>query len=272
MIIKKRRISEKTLFVWFLLTGVIFLIAPESVTAKLQLAFARFFQRQRSPITNVTTLAAPSNSEVAATGFVSTRQYNLLRNQLANVQEWLNLERQKVEKLTNMRDRPVWKGADFVLADIIKKYDRSKNMLIISRGTDDGIKKGHYVLGDNSIIGIISDTHSRTAEVKLITDPECTIAVKITDTDVGSIMQGAAENSAKILMLPYKHKITTGLNVCAKKKPGLLDTPMIVGTITKCKRDAENPLFWDITVVPACDIKCLNNVTVIIMNPENNAE
>jgi rod shape-determining protein MreC len=258
------------LFVWFLLTGVIFLIAPKSVTGKLHLAFAQIFQRQHTSTRNVTTLSAASAADNPKTQFVSIRQYNLLRNQLANVQEWLNLERQKVEKLTNMRDRPVWKGADFVLADIIKTYDRTKNMLIISRGTDDGIKKGHYVLGDNSIIGIISDTHSRTAEVTLITDPECTIAVKITDPDVGSLMQGNAENSAKILMLPYKHKIKTGANVCAQKKPGFLDTPMIVGTITNCRRDPENPLFWDITVEPACDIKNLNNATVIIMNPENN--
>ena len=34
-----------------------------------------------------------------------------------------------------------------------------------------------------------------------------------------------------------------------------------------CKSNDENPLLWDITVKPACDIKTLTDVAVIVMNP-----
>jgi len=42
---------------------------------------------------------------------------------------------------------------------------------------------------------------------------------------------------------------------------------MKVGTVTKCDRDSDNPLLWDITVGPACNMEKLNDVAVIIMNP-----
>jgi hypothetical protein len=38
--------------------------------------------------------------------------------------------------------------------------------------------------------------------------------------------------------------------------------------VAQFKRDDKNPLFWDITVVPACDIEQLEDVAVIIMNPQ----
>ena len=54
-----------------------------------------------------------------------------------------------------------------------------------------------------------------------------------------------------------------------RKKPGFLDSAMVVGEVQQCKRDNKNPALWDITVKPSCDITKLSNVAVIIMNPQN---
>jgi cell shape-determining protein MreC len=43
---------------------------------------------------------------------------------------------------------------------------------------------------------------------------------------------------------------------------------MIVGEVQQCKRDNKNPALWDITVKPSCDITKLNNVAVLLMNPQ----
>ena len=80
-------------------------------------------------------------------------------------------------------------------------------------------------------------------------------------------MQGTGSNSAKVQLLSIKHKVKIGDVVYARKKPGFLDAPMIIGTVAQCKRDDENPSLWDITVKPASDIERLNSVAVIIMNP-----
>ncbi|TFG48731.1 MAG: rod shape-determining protein MreC [Candidatus Brocadiia bacterium] len=265
---KRKKVSDKMLLIWLLLAGVIILITPSSITGKLQTAFAEV---QRKFIFNRNiTLTAVSASDRADDNYIAKRQYELLRNQLANIQEWLAIERQKVEQLAQMRDRPVWKGTQFVIADIIRPFDNSESGLIISRGSDDGIQNGHFVLGDNSVIGTISDVKPRTAQVALITNPDSRIPVRISELNIAGVMHGNTGNSAKLLLMSYKHPIKKGMTVCVQKTPGFIDAPIITGTIAECKRDPENPLFWLIAVEPACNFKNLVNVTIIIMNPQNN--
>jgi len=101
----------------------------------------------------------------------------------------------------------------------------------------------------------------------LITDPGSNIPVKIAGLNVDMLMRGNGNNSAKIKLQKIKHKVNIGDVVSVQKIPGFLDTPMKVGTVTKCDRDSDNPLLWDITVGPACNMEKLNDVAVIIMNP-----
>jgi len=253
------------LFTWFILTGFIFLFTPQKLTNKFQFAFARIFSW---PLSIGRNISLSAHTQQPLTDVISRRKYNKLQNYLANVTQELLQERQKFEKLSGLHNRFVWEGADFVLADIITAFiDASHSELIINRGQVDGLTEGQFVLGDNSIIiiGTISDVSSRIGRVKLITDPTSNIAVKIAELNAGRVMQGNGNNSAKLRLL--KHKVKTGDNVYADKKPGFLDAPMIVGTVSDCKRNDEIPLLWDITVEPACDIETLSSVAVIIMNP-----
>ncbi len=258
------KVSNRMLFTWFMLAGFIFLFAPQKLTNKFQFAFARIF---RWPLSTGRSISLSAHTQQSLTDVVSRSKYNKLRNHLANVTQWLHQERQKVEKLSGLRDRSVWKGANFVSADIITFSDGS-NKLIINRGENDGLSKGQFVLGDNSIIGTISDVDHRTARVKLVTDPGSKITVRIAELNINRLMQGNGNNSAKIQLLSRKHKIKIGDLVYARKKPGFLDIPMIVGIVIQCEEDNENPLLWDITVKPACDIEKLNSVAVVVMNPQ----
>jgi rod shape-determining protein MreC len=261
---KKTKISERTWFTCLMLAGLIFLFVPQSLASRIQFAFVHFFSGPLSICRNFT-LFAPKHQ--SSTDVVSRSEYTKLRNHLANNIQLLQQEHQKVKKLSGY-DRFVWKGANFVLADVITAFiDGSRGEFIINRGENDGLAKDQFVLDHFSIIGTVSDFDSRTARIRLITDPKSKIAVEIAELNVGGIMQGNGNDSAKIRLLPTKYKIKIGDIVYAQKKPGLLDVPMIVGTVYQCKRDGENPLLWDITVKPACDIGKLSSVAVIIMNP-----
>jgi rod shape-determining protein MreC len=262
---KQARVSEQMLLTWGMLAGLIFLFTPQSLTGKFQFAYARIF---RVPLGLGRGLMLSANAhQPLAEEMVSRRKYNQLQNHLANVTQWLRQERQKVETLSGLRDRSVWQGVNFVVADVIAAPDSSHEKLIINRGGNDGLAEGQFVLGDYSIIGTITSADSRAAQVTLFTDPTSKIAVKIAELDVGAIMQGSGKKVANIRMLSRRHKINIGDVVYAQKKPGLLGTAMIVGTVDQCKADDENPLLWDVTVKPACDIERLDNVAVIVMNP-----
>jgi rod shape-determining protein MreC len=243
-----------------MLGGFIFIFAPERVTNKFQFAFIRTFGWPLGIGRNITLAAnTPPSTDV-----VSRREYNQLRNHLANIIRQRNQAQKDIEKLSGLRIKPSWEQMNFVLADVITVSDGLQNELIINRGSDDHVVKEQFVVGDNSIIGTISSVSTHGAKVKLFTDPTSKIPINVDQLDVVRIMQGAGGNSAKIKLLQINHKAKKGDIVFADKKPGYLDVPMIIGKITQCTRDDKAPSLWDITVEPVCDVQRLNYVAVIV--------
>lgn len=260
---KHTRFSCRMLFLVFVLAAFVLLSFPQGVTGKLQFAFVHFLRRPLAIARNIS-LSVPARQP--SSGVISYREYNQLRNYLVNVMGELNQERQNVEKLSGLRTRRSLEYARLVLSDVVTaSINGLRSELIINRGTRDGVDKGQYVLGDNSIIGTISDVSSHTARVKLVTDPTCKMPVRIAGLDVAQLMQGSGGDSAQLAFVSVKHKIKSGDVVYVDKRPGFLDVPMIVGTVARCERCDENPLLWDITIKPASDLKRLRDVAVIIM-------
>lgn len=253
------------LFTWFILTGFIFLFAPQNFTSKFQLAFVHVF---RWPLSIGGDLALTAQTQQTLAGAVNRSETRYL-NYIANLEETLARERKKFKKLYELYNTHVWEGADFALADVITaKVEGSRNELTIACRKTNGLNEGQFVLGDNSIIGTISDVSSRTASVMLFTDPTSRIAVKIGELDIKKWMQGNGNNTAKIPLVSIEHEIKKGDNVFARKNAEFLDAPVIIGEVAQLKRDDKDPLFWDITVEPACDIEQLEDVAIIIMNPQ----
>lgn len=247
------------LFTWLMLTGFIFLLAPQSLTSQFQFAFVRLFCWPLGVGRNIS-LSAQAKQPIAETFRRKEAQY---QNYIINLEEELKQQRQKLEQLSGLRSRRPLEGASLVFADVITAtLDGIRCEFVINRGQDDGLRNGQFVFGDNSIIGTVSEVSSRTAKVKLITDPVSKIAVKI--AGVSRLMQGIGKNLAEIEMI--KHKVETGTYVRTEKKPGYLDSAMVVGKVVQCESNEKNPLLWDLTVKPACEVERLNKVAVIIMN------
>jgi len=255
------------LFTWFTLAGFIFLFSPENLTNKFQFAFKRIFSWPLRIGRNIS-LSAGTRQPL---GDVDSRdEYKRLLNHLANLEETLFQQQKKFEKLDGLYNEYVWEGVDFVLADVITaNIDGSRSEFTIERrekNNKNSLVKGQFVLGDNSIIGTITDVSSSTASVKLFTDPTSSIEVKI--GKLNAIMKGNGNNSAKIPLVSIEHKIKKGDNVFALKKAGFLDAPVIIGRVAQLKRDDKNPLLWDITVEPACEMEKIEDVAVVIMNQQ----
>jgi rod shape-determining protein MreC len=248
-----------------MLAGFILFFTPRELTNKLQFAFVRIFGL---PLSLSRSISFSTPSESLATEVVSRGLYNRLQNHLANVTEQLHLEHQIVEVLSGLRNRFPLEGANLVCADVIRtSVGAEHSELIINRGESDGLARSQFVLSDNSIVGTISDISSRTAKVRLFTDPDSKIAVKIRGVNTERLIHGNGNDSAKVKLLSRKYKIRVGDKVMVRKKPGYLDAPIILGVVAKCRTDDVNPTLWDVTVRPVCDIEQLKSVSVIIMNP-----
>src|SRR4030042_4938887 len=174
---KQIKVSRKMLFTWCMLTGFIFLFAPQNFTSKFQLAFVHVF---RWPLSIGGNLVMTAQTQQPLAGAVSRGEPPYL-NYIANLEETLAHERKKFKKLYELYNTHVWEGTDFALADVITApVEGSRNALTISCRKTTGLVKGQFVLGDESIIGMISDVFPQIskAEVELVTDPTSRIPVK----------------------------------------------------------------------------------------------
>jgi len=274
------QVSSRVVFGWLMLAGLILFFAPERWTSSLQLSFVSVLHR---PLIVARDFSLFLRKAEATEDSVPRTKYVRLRNRLANTAQWLDQERQKVEQLSGLCDRTVWQGVHFVIADVVTSaIDASQGKVVINRGRNDGLKVGQFVLGNDSLIGTIAGASSRTAQVNLVTDPASKIAVNIRRgarsensnasrplSNPAMMMQGAGNNLARIDLLPAERRVGVGSVVFTAKNPGLLGAPIIVGTVHRCERDTKNPLLWDVTVEPACDIEKLSEVAIIVMNPRD---
>jgi rod shape-determining protein MreC len=256
---KRIKVSRRMLFVWLMLVGFIFLFTPQNLTNKFQFAFARTFHWPLS-ISRTISLSARSRQVFAN----SNREYE---NHIHNLEKMLADANKKIECLSSLRQRDLWENAKFIIASVTRDgASGASGGIVINRGSVDGLAKGQYVLGDNSIIGTINEVSPYAAQVRLITDIGSKMAVEIPSCNITRMMQGRGNNTAKIPLLPKKYKVQKGDIVYAATNAGFLDTPIIVGSVSNCKKNDNTPLLWEITLKPACDLNNLSNVAVIVLS------
>jgi cell shape-determining protein MreC len=261
-------LSRRMLFIWCMLAGSILYLAPQNLSNKFQLAFAHVFS---FPLSMGSNISLTARMQQRPNDTVPKKQYEELKNLYANLEQTLIQQRRELKRLSDLNDF-VGQNMDYIIGYIIPAAaDRLHSELTIdcSRGTL-GLEKGQFVLArDNSIIGRITDIFPQLgkAKVRLITDPDSKIPVKIDELDQSLQMQGNGNDTARIGMVSREKDIKEGQRVFALRQPGFLDAPMITGTVSKCKRDDKSPLLWDITVKPAWKLEELDEVAIIIMKP-----
>ncbi|TFG49476.1 MAG: hypothetical protein E4H40_02930 [Candidatus Brocadiia bacterium] len=189
---KQSKVSRTMLFIWFMLAGTIFLLTPQKWTSNFQFAFARIFQW---PLTLGRNISLSGQSHQGNPALLSHKEAQY-QNHIANLEQQLLQKNQKIEQLQKIRDRfTSLEGAKLLLAEIITiSVDSSNAEIIINRGQNDGLDAKQYVLGNNCVIGVLSDVSTRQAKVKLITDRGFITPVRIPETKTGGIMQGNGDN------------------------------------------------------------------------------
>ncbi|HSV98566.1 MAG TPA: rod shape-determining protein MreC [Sedimentisphaerales bacterium] len=281
---KRANISRGMLFAWGMGIGLLFLFAvPQRTSDRIQLTYARVF---RWPLAagHGLTLAA---RDVALPHGVTEEQYRELlanhheiQNVIANLQAKLRETQSQNEMLARLRAKPGWETVPIQLAPVIVGVGQEQNELIIGRGKDHGLAIGQFVMSlgeqdalrqSESVVGTITSVDARTAKVRLLTAPrdpkaprESGIVVSIGSLSVRPLLEGSGGNKARIPLVKVDgNNIGKGDPVYVQKAQGL-DVPVIAGRVTQCVRSREDPMFWDITVEPVCDVSGLREVAVVV--------
>ncbi len=249
------------LFTWFMLAGFIFLFAPKSLTSEFQGAFSHIF---RWPLSIGRSISLSARSHQSPEEIFRHQEF-LYQNHIVNLEAQLEQAYEEIKKLSGMRNRLPLEGIKLLPASVITaSISASHSSLTINRGENDGLAQGQFVLGDNSIVGVISEVWAHQARCKLITNAAFSMVVRIKGLPTPLLMQGDGNSRAKISL--SKYPAVVGAIVMAERKTGFLEVSMIVGKVADCQRNAENPLLCDISIEPVCNIAHLTDVAVAVVN------
>jgi rod shape-determining protein MreC len=261
--------SKGILFASGLLVGLIFLfVVPREAAGRLQLAYAHVFRWPLAMGRVVRTQATTPTRSISPQEYENLlRVCQQLRNKAANVEAQLQEATRQIELLTKLKAKP---GLEHMQTIPAKVYAQVQDEMTISRGQENGVAVGQYVLSltearldEQCVIGVVSAVSAKGAKVRLFSNRDSRIPVRIAGVNVSTVMEGRGDGAAKIPLVRYDRAIHAGDVVYAQAKRGLLDVPVIVAEVAQCKRDADNPTVWDITARPVCDLTALSDVVVM---------
>jgi rod shape-determining protein MreC len=252
------------LFIWLLFAGFILYLTPPSITNNLHFMFMRLASPLLGLGRNISSLSTTVVQDKPPEGYVSRAEYTRLENARENLKAELIDAGRRLDTVTKIQNRfPALARAAFVQASVIAlTYDRLGHRMTINRGREDGIREGLYVMADNCVIGTIDQVSKAASTIKLITDPTAKMFVQ-TETGTAGIMKGLGRNACRVQL---GTKVAAGQPIFAGKRPGLLDSPIMIGKVTEC-RSGSIPLLYELAVQPACDYSKLEDVSVLIMSP-----
>ena len=134
--------------------------------------------------------------------------------------------------------------------------------LIIDKGSSSGFVIGQAVVSNGSFIGVISEIFNSFARVKLITDQNSSIPVKIAGTNYDGIIKGNPGLGLIVNDLPARADIKKGDLVITSALGGILIPGILVGKVVEFSAE-QNSLTSSAIVNPIIDISEIRIVGVV---------
>jgi len=116
-----------------------------------------------------------------------------------------------------------------------------EDVIIINRGSDDGILKGMPVITENRIlVGKILKTFNNFSRVMLITNRESVFDAEIQKEGFMGLVNGNGNLSSEIRLLPKGVDIREGSPIVTVSLGGIFPQGLFIGTIYDVRNDETN--------------------------------
>ncbi|MEJ2384555.1 MAG: rod shape-determining protein MreC [Xanthomonadales bacterium] len=116
-----------------------------------------------------------------------------------------DLQRLATLREENRRLRALFEGADslefeYRFAELLRvELDPFSHLVLIDRGSDDGVTVGQAVIDGAGVMGQVEDVHLHFASVRLISDPNHALPVQINRTGLRTVAFGLGETDRLVL-------------------------------------------------------------------------
>ena len=195
-----------------------------------------------------------------------------LRQQLAEAQEQVRQSAEAAEENVRLRTLLGYleKNTTFVTEGaMITSWDASNwvSAFTISKGTDNGIKKGDCVITESGmLVGQVAELGNNWATVRTVIDVNMDAGVLVGDTAVAAMLVGdyalMQESKCKLSYFTEDTTLFTGDSVVTSGKGGAFPSGIIVGTVTELRSEAGGQSYYAV-VDPAVDLSLLSQVFII---------
>ena len=190
-------------------------------------------------------------------------ELNTLRQEkfeLAEIKE----QNTRLKKLLDFKDVALYPVVSANVIGASPSMLRSQ-VVIVDRGTADGITEGMPVASYDGIVGRILLAGDKSSEVLLITDPVSAVDAYIHRTRARGIVKGVG-NGCVMEYIENKSDVSIGDKVISSGKDGFFPKGVIIGTVTDISPDGS---FISAGVSPHVDLNSLEEV-VIMQKSVNN--
>lgn len=179
-------------------------------------------------------------------------------------------ENERLKQMLDLKDE--FKGYTFENAQVIGRNPENwNNIILINKGTDDGIKINSEVISINKgLVGRIIEAAPDWAKVMLITDPNSSVSTIVDRTRDLAVVRGdgVATKYGYVRLnyiLPEADIITEDI-VVTSGFGGVFSKGILIGKVKEIKQEA-NELTKYAYVEPAADLNRLEEVLVIKSAP-----
>jgi len=190
-----------------------------------------------------------------------------LRKQNAALSDQLNryreghIEGMRLRKLLNLTEDLPNRA---VAARVV---DRSRTslfkMILINKGTADGLRVGLPVLSEQGVVGRIIETAWHASQVLLLIDENSNIDALIQRSRAQGILQGAGAAGCNLKYISRVEEVRAGDVVLSSGLAGVFPKGLLLGVVTGASRSREG-LFQKIDVAPAVDFGKVEEVLALI--------
>ena len=161
---------------------------------------------------------------------------------------------------------------DLVAARVIgREADSWSHMIVIDRGTADGVKENMAVVTEKGLVGHVIEAGPNYAKVQLILDPRSSVGtlVQRAESRVVGIVEGDPANPTmpRMINVPKNADIEEGDIIVTSGFGGMYPKGLVVGLVSSLEND-EAGLLKIALLEPAVDFQKLEDVAVIVNSRE----
>lgn len=159
---------------------------------------------------------------------------------------------------------------DLVAARVIGRESVTwTRMIVIDRGTRDGVEKNMAVVTARGLVGVVIEAGPISSKVEMIMDPRSAVGALSQRSRVAGVVEGSPDdaNMPRLVNIPRNEDVQEGDVIVTSGFGGVYPKGLMIGKVESVHNDAGGLLQYAV-LEPAVDFQRLEDVAVIVASRE----